>query len=271
MTKDALLYREDGGVATLTLNRPDKLNAINEEIEDEISRRLGSIKGNDKIRVVVLNGAGRAFCAGADIGGDASIGVNDALKWRNAFMRSHEVLMGIMEFPKPVIASTHGYALGLGFFYAMAADMIISTDECKFGSPEIRHAQSSTGLVPAWNVGRNIMMELLLTGDLIDGKKAEAIGLVNRAVPAGLLEKETYRLARKLALIDSQTLGINKATINSWYGIGKYRESSLFSVDSNTVLNVADTRKKWDRLFREKGLKGFLRERDEPFRKLDEE
>lgn len=268
---DSLLCENDSGVITLTLNRPEKLNAINGELESQLARKLSEIEEDVSAKVVVIRGAGRAFCAGADLSGDAELGVNRVQRWREAFLRSHRMLTRMLGFSKPIIAATHGYVLGMGFYLATACDMIISTDECKFGVPEIRHAQSSTGWVPVWNVRRNHLMELLLTGDLIDGKKAEAIGLVNRSVPSDRLEKEIRKLAGKLALIDPLVLSMNKAVINTWYNVSQYFEASLFSVESNAVINVSEPRKKWDEVFRTEGMKGFIKRRDEPFKKLDEE
>lgn len=268
---DPLLYKNDSGIVTLTLNRPEKLNAINSELESQLARRLSEIEEDASSKVVVIRGAGRAFCAGADLGGDAELGTNSVQQWRKTFLKSHRIFTHMLDFPKPIIAATHGYVLGMGFYLATACDMIITTDECKFGVPEIRHAQSSTGWVPVWNVRRNHLMELLLTGDLIDGKRAEAIGLVNRSVPADRFEREVHKLAGKLELIDPLVLSVNKAVINVWYDAAQYVESSLFSVESNAVINVSEPRKKWDEIYKTEGMKGFVEKRDEPFKKLDEE
>lgn len=265
-----MLYDDESGIVTLTLNRPEKLNAINPELEAQLERKLDELGQDKDARVIVIRGAGRAFCSGADLSGDAERGTDDVQGWRQAFLRSHRVYMHMLRCPKPIIAATHGYAIGMGLYLATASDMIISTHSCRFGVPEIRHAQSSTGWIPAWNVRRNQLMELLLTGDLIDGKRAEAIGLVNRAVPPELFEGEIRRLAGKLSLIDPLVLSMNKAAINVWYDVQRYITASLYSVENNAVLNVSEPHKIWDEIFRAEGLKGFIKKRDEPFRKLDE-
>lgn len=271
MTGEPLLYDDDSGIITLTLNRPEKLNAINPELEEELELRLKELGQSERARVIIIRGAGRAFCAGADLGGDAERGTNEVHGWREAFLRSHRVYMSMLNSPKPIIAATHGYVIGMGFYLATAADMIISTDDCKFGVSEIRHAQSSTAWLPVWNVRRNQLMELLLTGDLIDGRRAEAIGLVNKAIPAELFESGIHRLARKLSLLDRLSISMNKAAINVWYDVEKYVMASLYSVENNAALNVSEPHKVWDEIFKSEGLKGFLRRRDGPFRKLDEE
>lgn len=271
MGNQPLIYSVNDGIGTLTLNRPDKLNAINAELENDLIERFKEIEHDRSISVVVIRGSGRAFCSGADMSGDTELGTEDVQGWRRAFLRTHRLLNAMVQLPKPVIAATHGYALGMGFYIATASDMIISTMDCKFGVPEIRHGQSSTGWVPVWNVSRNIMMELLLTGDMIDGSRAEEIGLVNRAVPAEKLDSEVERLSRKLALIDPTVLAINKATINFWYSMVNQEIASLYSVETNSVINVSEPRKRWDKIYRKEGIRGFLKKRDEPFNKIDRE
>ncbi len=271
MTDPLVIYKMESSIATLTLNRPNKLNAITPELEIDLQKKLNELEKNVDIRVIIIRGAGRAFCAGADLGGDAERGTDDTASWREAFLRSHMLLTSMLRSPKIIIAAVHGYVLGMGFYLAGAADILISTDDCLFGVPEIRHGQSSTAWLPPWNVSRNRLMEMLLTGDMIDGRKAEQMGLVNKAVPHSAFEKEVYRMARKLSLIDPLVLSMNKAAINAWYNISWYDMASLYSVENNTVLNASEPHRKWDEIFRKYGLREMIRKRDEPFKKLDEE
>jgi len=268
---DLVDYGLEEGVATLTLNRPEKLNAIDGRVVNRLLELIDEVERNKEARAMVLRGAGRAFCSGADLADDANeLGTQDVQKWRDVLTRAISMYRRLAEFPKPTIAATHGYAIGMGFFLANACDIIISTRDCRFGTTEIRQGQSATDWIPAWNVRRNIMMEMLLTGDFIDGQKAETIGMVNRAVPAETFEKEVYRLARKLALIDPLTMSMNKANINIWYNMVEYFRASLFSIEGGAILNTSEDRRKWAGIFGRYSMKDFLKVRDEPFKRLEQ-
>ena len=268
--KDLVEYGLEEGVATLTLNRPEKLNAIDGRVVDRLLELIDKVEKSSEAKVLVIRGAGRAFCAGADLADDANeLGTQDVQKWRAVLNRAISMYRRLAEFPKPTIAAVQGYAIGMGFFLANACDMIISTKDCRFGTAEIRQGQSATDWIPAWNVPRNMMMEMLLTGDFIDGQRAEKIGMVNRAVSEEALEKEVCRLARKLALIDPITMSMNKANINMWYNMVQYFRAGLFSIESGAILNVSEERRRWAAAFGKQTMKEFLKFRDEPFKNID--
>ena len=202
---EALLTRE-GGVATLTLNRPEKLNAFSPQLEDDIRAAIAEVRDDPEVRVLVVTGAGRAFSAGADVKAwDARLQAGETPtvvdRWQRNEAR-HAMPLGLYELPKPVIAAVNGPAVGMGMDIALACDMRIAAESARFGMLYIKR-----GLVPdeggAWFLPRIVgaakAYELILTGDWVFGPEAERIGLVNRCVPDDQLASATQELAQKIA------------------------------------------------------------------------
>lgn len=195
-----LLYRVEEGVATVTLNRPEKLNALNQATLADLERAFDALEADSAVLAVILTGAGeKAFVAGADIGELAGLGAAQGKE----FAQKGQVLFARIErSPKPIIAAVNGFALGGGCELAMACHMRIASETAQFGQPEI-----SLGLIPGYGgtqrlprlVGRGVALELLLTGDRIDAARARELGLVNAVVPADKLAEAAKALAKKVA------------------------------------------------------------------------
>ena len=194
-----LLYEVKDGIAVVTINRPDKLNALNRATIEELSQVFAAAAKDPGVGAVVLTGAGeKAFVAGADIGEIAGL---DAQRGRDFALRGQEVFRSIETLPKPVIAAVNGFALGGGCELALACHVRIASESASFGQPEV-----NLGVIPGYGgtqrltrlVGKGIALELLLTGDRIDANRAKEIGLANAVVPlADLLGKAT-EMARKM-------------------------------------------------------------------------
>ena len=200
MAFETLLYEVDGAVAVLTVNRPDKLNALNDKTFDELGQALDLAQSDPAVRALVVTGAGdKAFVAGADIselaGLDAAGGRAVALKGQGVFARFER-------FPKPVVAAVNGFALGGGCEFAMSCHIRLASATAQFGQPEV-----NLGLTPGYAgtqrlarlVGRGIALELLLTGDRIGAERARELGLVNAVHPPEALLPAAKELAAKLA------------------------------------------------------------------------
>ena len=172
-------------IATLTVNRPDKLNALNDATMEELGRAIDELRADDGVAGIILTGAGRAFVAGADIGELQAKSPADAYALAR---RGQEVFRRFETSPKPVIAAVNGFALGGGCELAMACHVRIASDAAKFGQPEVK-----LGIIPGYGgtqrltrlVGRGRALQLLMTGEMIDAAEAYRIGLVNRVVAAG--------------------------------------------------------------------------------------
>jgi enoyl-CoA hydratase len=174
-------------VATLTVNRPDKLNALNDRVIAELGEAINATRENTDVGGVILTGAGRAFVAGADI---SELEKHGAISAKMLAQRGQDVFRRFETSPKPVIAAVNGFALGGGCELAMACHIRLASDAAKFGQPEVK-----LGLIPGYGgtqrlprlVGKGRALQLLLTGDMIDAQEAYRIGLVNRVVPANEL------------------------------------------------------------------------------------
>ncbi|HEX7139819.1 MAG TPA: enoyl-CoA hydratase-related protein [Vicinamibacterales bacterium] len=201
MAFDNLLLERQGAVATVTINRPTVLNALNSATIDELGRGMLELQDDAAIRVVILTGAGdKSFVAGADIN---ELALQTPTSGRTHAMTGQRVFEFIETLGKPVIAAINGYALGGGCELAMACTLRIAADTARLGQPEI-----SLGLIPGYAgtqrlsrlVGRGRAMEMILTGAQIPADEAQRIGLVNRVVAAADLMPEVCRLAERLAL-----------------------------------------------------------------------
>jgi enoyl-CoA hydratase len=197
---DNLLVERDGGVATITVNRPKVLNALNTQTLDELRRAVLALKRDDAVRAVIVTGSGdKSFIAGADIN---ELAVQTPVGGRDHAMRGQHVLDLIENLGKPVIAAINGFALGGGCELAMACTIRIAADTARLGQPEI-----NLGIIPGYAgtqrlarlVGKGRALELLLTGDHVTAQEAHRLGLVNRVVPAAELMPEARKLAAALA------------------------------------------------------------------------
>ena len=210
-----VLSAREGRVAILTINRPDKLNALNEEVRVELLAALAAIETDDSVGAVVITGAGeKSFIAGADIGEFAGRSPFD----QRFAMRSPRIFDIMASFPKPVIAMINGFCLGGGCELAMSCDMRIAADTARFGQPEIK-----LGLIPGGGgtqrlprlVGLGQAMRLILTGDMIGAAEAREIGLVDQVVPAAELRGRTLELAARIAAFSPLTVKVAKEALRA--------------------------------------------------------
>src|SRR5712671_5040195 len=195
---ETLLLERAGRVAIVTINRPDKRNALNIKTREEGAALLDDLRNDDSIRVVVITGAGdKAFVAGADI---AEFAGRTAMMQRDV-MTARSLFTAIDTFPKPVIAMINGYCLGGGCELALACDIRIASETASFGQPEINLGIIRGGGTQRLTrlVGEGKAMEMILTGEIIDAKTAFAIGLVNHVVPADQLRTTTMEVANRIA------------------------------------------------------------------------
>jgi enoyl-CoA hydratase len=199
MKFECIIYEKEEGIATIKLNRPQVLNAMNKQLWLDFQVALEDVNNDPEIKVLIITGEGRAFSAGADLKDSKDRSIED---YRDYLVELQETSRKIIRFEKPIIAAINGYALGSGYELALACDIRLAAEEAKIGSPEARVTSSVTGgamrLVQDL-IGPGKAKELLFTSEYIDGKEAERIGLVNKAVPLDQLIEKTKEMAKKIA------------------------------------------------------------------------
>ncbi len=238
-----VLSENDERVTIVTLNRPEKLNAINKELRLALTDALRRADSDEATSVVLLRAAGRSFCVGYDITGgniDESWR-HDALKW-HAYLReclAFEMLPWDMK--KPVIAAVQGHALGGGCELALFCDLTIAADDAQFGEPEIRFSNAGPAIVMPLLVGYKKARELLYFGDSIDAATALDLGLVNRVVPARDLQADSLKYAKRLTLISPEALVSTKLSVNRGADAAGFRNALHAGVDIVSPLYAART------------------------------
>ena len=207
MTYATLLYELRDGIALITVNRPEKLNALNDQVITDLGEVTGKVLDDPRVRAVILTGAGpKAFVAGADIG---ELATADPVRAQALSRKGSEIFRQLERSPKPVIAAVNGFALGGGCELAMACHLRIASENAKFGQPEVK-----LGITPGYGgtvrfprlVGRGRALELLMSAAIIDAAEAYRIGLVNRVVAADQLILECQKLVR--TILDNGPLAV---------------------------------------------------------------
>ena len=261
-------YGTEDRLGRITLNRPEKLNALSAELLREFETVLREVARDPEVRVLVIRGAGRGFGAGYDLAAmPGSVPPKHAFGLsRFGLQDGARLQMYLWNLPKITIAQVHGYCLAGSCEYAMMCDLVIAAEDARIGHPGVRglgHPRNSC----FWPlvIGMRKSKELMYTGDQISGTEAASIGMVNRAVPAADLEKEVTRLAERIAIQSADALAIHKEALNRWWqsmGIeGAVRAAADFDAMYQSTEQAALLRSKINEL----GLKGGFEWRDKPY------
>lgn len=264
-----LLVERLGPVRRLTLNRPDSLNALSGELMEALDDAFAAAGEDDEVRVVILRGAGRAFCAGYDLNQDAEEGTKDAAEWHRELDRDTQRLLRILELPKPVIASVHSYCLAGGTDLMLACDLAVAADDAMFGYVDIRFGSGVVSMFLPWVVGVRAAKELILTGeDRVSASEALRIGLVNRVVSRDELDHATMALADEIAKNEPFVVRSMKASINRVWQLAGLRESLGANTELDVKIETANlpARDEFRRITQEEGLKAAIAWRDSRYR-----
>jgi enoyl-CoA hydratase len=226
MDSRSVLYEKSARVARITLNRPDRLNAIDEHMPREIREAVERANDDDDVHVIVLQGAGRAFCAGYDLKRWAETpGANPGFQdmpWDptvdfKLMKRNTDDFSSLWRSYKPTVCKVHGYAVAGGSDIALCCDLVVMAEDAKIGYPPARVWGCPTTAMWVYRIGMERAKRMLLTGDLVDGKEAKAMGLVVDAVPEANLEAAVVAVAERMASIPKNQLMMQKLMINQAY------------------------------------------------------
>lgn len=234
-----------GSIAQITLNRPEKLNAIDAAMLDALEQAIDVAEKRDDVRVVLLNGNGRAFSAGFDMASskaDSEDETGRAARIRSELQRDFNVIMRFWDCPKPTVAAVHGYCLGSAMEMTAVCDITIAADDCCFGAPEVKYGSGIVCLILPWVVGLKHAKELILAGSSdIDAQRAQAIGLVNHVVDAASLQQTARAMAMQIAGNDALAMRLTKQAINRSLEIAGMRQALAEALEFDVRIETTDT------------------------------
>jgi enoyl-CoA hydratase len=274
---ETILYAVDGAVATITLNRPERLNTIVPRMPDEVEDAVAAATKDPEVKVIVVRGAGRAFCAGYDFGGgfhqwDEGITTDGAWDPGKDFVgaTSQQIaptqkLMSIWRCPKPVIAQVHGWCVGGGSDFALCADLIVASDDAVIGTPYSRMWGCYLSGMWIYRLGLAKAKEHALTGRPLTGRQAADVELINRAVPFERLEETVAELAADLVKIPASQLAAMKLVVNHAYeNMGIASTQTLGPILDGLMRNTPDALDFIETAERD-GVRAVIERRDGPF------
>ncbi len=266
---EAIEYETRGPVGLITLNRPKSLNAINERMLGELGEALDAIEADDEVRVVVLQGAGRSFCAGFDLKDEAEAADQGVVEIVPAMRHDMASIMRLWHFPKPTIAAAHGYAIAGGCELALACDLTVASEGFKLGEPDLRFGAGIVVLLLPWLTGPKQAKELYLIGDdRISAERCLEMGLINRVVPEGDHLKVALEMAHKIAVVDTFSMSVTKQAINRAYEIMGMSQALDAGLDAGCMIEAAvvPEREEFMEIARQDGLKAAIAWRDGRFK-----
>jgi enoyl-CoA hydratase len=287
MEYENVIYRTQERVARITLNRPEKRNALNWPLLADLSDALKQAERDEEVSVIVLDAAGPCFSAGHDLGetmGDAPLHMGsgvwnessgegeDAIPgpsvWNSrAHVQGHiDYLLEIWENWKPVIAQVHGYCLGGGSGIALICDMLIVSEDARLGYPPARGmAPGDEIVIYSWHMGLKKAKEMSLTGDSLTAEEMLRYGVANYVFPAAELAAETDRIARRMAHIDMELLSLNKRVVNRTFDQMGFSASMKQGAEFDSLGHFSASVRQFRKIRREQGMRAALEWRDGPF------
>ena len=276
MTDNYVLYSTSGAIATITLNRPDYLNAIVRPMWTQLDHYVAEANRDPDVKVIVLRGAGRAFCAGFDFGADGDLAAvrsedrawdpgRDAIGVTNRWDAPVPNFMSLWSSPKPTIARVHGWCVGGGSDMALSADLVIAAEDAQIGTPYSRMWGCYLSAMWVYRLGLAKAKEYALTGKPLSGVEAAGVELINQAVPLDQLDAEVEQLAEQLSSIPASQLAAMKLVVNQAYeGMGLRNSQVLGSILDGAMRNTPEALAFIDTAMTE-GVPAAVAQRDGPF------
>jgi len=271
-----LIYTVSEQIATITLNRPDRMNSLSANLEHELHHAFDAADADASVKVIILTGSGHAFCSGRDQdvppGGTRMTDPKGKThsefiaQWHRSDSRKIGEFTHMWRLGKPIIAAVNGWALGAGFWYQLAADITIASDQAVFAQPEVRHV-SATSFMFTYLCGWKASNRWGLTGDHFDAQEALRIGLVNEVVPHDELMSAAWTLAKRMALVPEPSLRLNKAIAMQGIQAAGMHAGLLLEGPLAALVHSShnEERQRLLDLQAQQGTKAFLEARDAPF------
>jgi enoyl-CoA hydratase len=271
MAYTQILFEKGNGIGRITLNRPEKLNALTSVMMKEFNDALDQIERDSEIKVVIIKGAGRAFSAGHDLnelGHEEPFAIdNPVFKDRKSnYKTTFGELFRLWEIPQPIIAQVHGHCLVWALKIAMNCDIVVAAEDATFGYRPLGGAARLDSLWP-WLIGMRKTKELLFTGEYFSGKKAAEMGMINYAVPLEKLDATVNEMAQKMAKLPLEILSLNKAAVNRCFEIMGIREGVAYSLELHSMAHALPEQQSLQQTLKDKGVKAGVAERDAKFKK----
>jgi len=267
-----VLYERDGRIARITLNRPDVLNAIDDEVPRELAAAVERADWDEHVHVIVLAGAGRAFCAGYDLlhyaQKDGANRYTQEMPWDPmqdyAFMmRNTQQFMSLFRSRRPVICKVHGFAVAGGSDIALCSDLVVMAEDARIGYMPVRVWGCPTTAMWVYRLGAERAKRMLFTGDKIDGREAEKLGLVLKAVPEAQLDKEVEALAHRIASVPQNQLMMQKLMVNQALTNMGLHTTQMIATVFDGITRHSPEGLNFKRRAEEKGWKHAVDERDQ--------
>ena len=267
MSYENLIFDVEADIATITLNRPDALNALSRSLKEEMKTALAEAGDSDAVRVVVIRGAGRAFSAGYDVKGNDYPPERTVPNYAPVLRRDLEFTLAAFECPKPVIAQIHGYCMGGALEFALMCDLRFVSEETTLAVVETRFADGVATMIFPWIIGPARAKDIIFSGRRIAAEEALSLGLVNRVVAPDDLDEETRRYARMLTKMAPEALYWNKRAINGAMEAMGLRSALELGLEACIALDSTETEvgKQFYDIARREGVKAASRWRDSQF------
>ncbi len=265
-TMSTVAFSREGSVGIITLNRPEKLNAINDAMKADLHHALDLAEADDLVRAILVHGNGRAFSAGFDLaGGTAGSGLAEK---RKELEEDFDLIMRFWNSPKPTVSALHGFCLGGALELAVACDMTIASAGCRMGEPEPKFGSGIVAMLLPWLISPKHAKELLLTGeDRLSAQRAYDMGLINQVADEGKHLEVGLVLAKKVAALDRTAITYTKQAINRSYDIMGMRQALLAALETDIIIESTETPEsaEFNAVLAAQGLKAALKWREEKY------
>lgn len=269
MQEDVIKIERRDTIAILTFNRPKVLNAFNNNLMERTIETVKILNEDDSVRIIVVQGAGRAFSPGFDLKASAERRMESVQDWEQQMKLQFDFIMQFWHSPKPTIAAVHGYCIAGAFELALACDVTIAAENTRFGEPEVRFGTGIVAMLLPWVTGPKQAKELLLTGeDQLNAKDAFRMGIINRIVPNDAVLDRALEVAKSMATAAERSVRYTKRAINDTYATMGFNRALESALDTDVLLNAAHdpVKAEFARIRSEQGVKAAIAWRDARFR-----